>query len=239
MKYMQNILENEALINGIFLIISVVLPIMVMIFTLRSQNKRLKEENEIKERQFKETLQRNDRYHDESVRLQGENNRISQIPFLFLNHDIKIGNRQGKHTFVLEIINIGNGTALDVSVKCESDREGSKVNGLPFVYKDQIYKRVEIYRYTGFLFTNAIPIDSKASFELLLDVYENDVEVPQEGNLLVGEVRFKIKYKDIYYNEYEQDYMFQYSLAIGVGRVESYLPRLVKQIYGRRNPNLD
>lgn len=40
---------------------------------------------------------------------------------------------------------------------------------------------------------------------------------------------FSVKFKDTYYNEYEQDYMFQYSVALGIGRIESYLPRLVKK----------
>ncbi len=228
MECIINLLENEAFVNGISLIVSVTVPILVMIFTLCSQNKRAEREIESRREEFQETLKKNDNYHQESIKLQEENSRISQLPFLVLNQDITIEKRGENYIFPLEIINIGNGIALEISVQTESDY-GEKIKGLPFVYKEEILEYTKIYRYIGFLFTNVLPTSSKASFELMLSIYENEEVLIQKDELSIGEVHFIIKYKDAYYNEYEQDYMFQYSAIIGVGRVESSLPRLVKK----------
>lgn len=59
-------------------------------------------------------------------------------------------------------------------------------------------------------------------------IFDNEKEVSQESNFLAGTVNFTIKYKDTYYNDYEQDYMFQYSAVSGIGRVKSELPRLIE-----------
>ena len=50
-------LENTALIDGISLIISVLIPILVMYITLRSENKRFKKQMEEAEKEFNKTLQ--------------------------------------------------------------------------------------------------------------------------------------------------------------------------------------
>lgn len=227
-EWITSILENVAVINGISLIISVVMPILVMICTLRSQNKRAKIEQKFKEKEFQETMQKNEKYHQESMQLQEESVRVSQRPFLFLNQDFEIGNRKGRHTFPLEITNLGNGTAFQIAVKWESGEIGNCINGLPIVCMERMVERIKIYRYTGYLFTNVLPVGSKASFELLLQVYDDGNEISQD-NLTSGKVQFSIKYEDSYCNEYEQDYMFIFSVATGIGRVESYLPRLVKK----------
>lgn len=210
--------------DAISLIISIVIPILVMICTLCSQKKSAERERKLNEEQFKETLMVNDKCHNESMQLQKDNNRVSQLPFLFLNQDFIIGNREGRFIFPLEITNLGNGVALDIKVKYKTEN-----HRLPYVYKEQLYQREEYYRYTGFLFTNVLPVNSKASFELLLDIYENGKEVLQKDKIMSGTVCFSITYKDTYYNEYEQEYMFQYASGIGVGRVETYLPRLIKE----------
>lgn len=228
MKYSIEILGNNGLNNIISQIISAVVPILVMIVTLYVGGRRSKKEWRIKESQFKENLEKNENYYQQNIWLQRENNRVSQMPFLFLNQDIKMEDRKGKYTFLPEVTNLGNGTALDINVKFESDKEENTIKGLPFVYKKQIDNRTEIYRYTEFLFTNVLPVNSKASFELLLDIYENGKQKEQNCDVIAGEVWFTIRYKDTYYNEYEQDYMFQY-WAGGIGRVESYLPHLLNK----------
>lgn len=240
MEHIVKILENDALVTGISLIISVVVPIFVMIITLCVGGRRAKKESESKEAQFKETLKqnnlhhedtlkKNDLYHKESMELQEENNRVSQLPFLFLNHDFKLENRNGRYTFPLEIINVGNGTALEISLKLESDEAWNIITGVPFVYKKQTSDGTQIYRFHDFLFTNALPVHSKASFSLVLMLYDNEEEVSQEDKPIGDEVKFTIKYKDTYYNEYGQDYMFQYSTKTGIGQVNSYLPYLIKK----------
>lgn len=234
MEGIMKILENQALINGISLIVSVAVPILVMVFTLRSQTKRFKKENKVKKKQFRKTLKKNDVHHEESMRMEKEKSRICQLPFLFLKKDVIIEDHQGICVFPLEITNIGSGTALDVSVetvkvKDENDKEGSVLGGMPFVHKEIKFGNVKIYRYTSFLSTNAIPVNSNAMFKLSLNLYKNGLEISQEDHFLTGEVEFAIKYKDIHYKKYRQKYMFQYGRGIGVAKVESYLPHLIKK----------
>ena len=224
------ILENVALVNGISLTISVLIPILVMVWTLRSENKRFKRQMEEAEKEFNKTLQTEMEHYLGNMQLQKENSRVSQLPFLFLDPNIKLDERRERIIFPLKICNKGNGTALDIKVVSRPDGAGKGIGaGLAFVYKEKMGENINIYRYTGYLFTNALPVNSEAEFELLLDSYNE-----RQGNLradqnIGGTVCFSIKYKDTYYNEYEQQFMFQYSYAYGVGRCESYLPQLVKQ----------
>ena len=229
-EIMIKMLENTALINGISLIISVLIPILVMVCTLRSENKRFERQMKEAEKEFKKTLQTEMEHYSGNMQLQKENSRVSQLPFLFLDPNIKLGERMGSIIFPLKICNKGNGTALDIRVVSRPDGAGKGIGaGLAFVYKEKMGENINIYRYTGYLFTNVLPVNSEAEFELLLDSYNE-----RQGNLradqnIGGTVCFSIKYKDTYYNEYEQQFMFQYSYSYGVGRCESYLPHLVKQ----------
>jgi hypothetical protein len=227
MLWIKKVIENQALMSGLMVIGSNFVPILIMICTFRFQKKRYQEEFRIREKEFQDTIERNEKYHQESMSIQEENNRISQIPYLLLNRDFKIGTRKENYIFPLEIKNIGNGIALDIKIKWEEDRQGDRCQGLPYVYQRQISEYIEYYRYSDFLSTNVLQINAQASFELLLDICNEEMLLREKG-MVSSEVCFTIAYKDAYYNEYEQKYMFQYSTGIGIGRVETYVPQLMK-----------
>ena len=118
------ILENVALVNGISLTISVLIPILVMVWTLRSENKRFKRQMEEAEKEFNKTLQTEMEHYLGNMQLQKENSRVSQLPFLFLDPNIKLDERRERIIFPLKICNKGNGTALDIKVVSRPDGAG-------------------------------------------------------------------------------------------------------------------
>lgn len=227
MAWYSNLLKNEEIRYLISIILSILVPMIIMEITRKSDEKISKIELRSSQEQFKATLQNSEKQHIENMESQEINNRISVLPFLFLNQNLKLDKRDGRLIFPLEITNLGNGVALDINIKFTIDKNGG-IGRFPYVYKKQISEYLELYMYTGFLYTNVLPVNSKASFELLLNIYEDGKELIQENITTFGEVLFTITYKDSYYNNYEQKYMFQYGLGMHVGRVESYLPCLVE-----------
>lgn len=212
-----NLLGNDAVFNTISLLVSVAVPVFIMKHTIRNEKKMAEEDAKVKEEQF-----------NKEIELREEKNKVSQLPFLFLNTDIKLGKRDGRCLFPLEFINVGNGVALDITVVIKDEDEANKVYSGSCVCVNKKCNKEFLYRYTDYMFTNALPVNSKSSFEVTLALYENGEELSQEEPMIADTICLLVKYKDAYYNEYIQEYMINYSVGIGIGRVESGLP---KQIY--------
>lgn len=212
-NWFNNFLGSDAVFNTISLLISVVVPVFIMKHTIRNEKKMAEEDAKVKEEQF-----------NKEIELREEKNRISQLPFLFLNTDIKLGKRDGRCLFPLEFINVGNGVALDITVVIKDEDEANKVYMGPCVCINKTCNKEHLYRYTDYMFTNALPVNSKSSFEVTLALYENGEELSQDDTAIADTICLLVNYKDAYYNEYIQEYKINYSVGIGVGQVKSELP---------------
>ena len=220
MECIKNILNNEVFWH----FVTVVTSFIIVEITLSSERKNNRESIEMQEKQQKEQQQIDERLHNESLQVEKEQVRVNLLPFLKLEQEIKIGQRNGYYAFPLTITNLGNSGAFDVKVEY-------KVldNHLCYVYKDELCGDVDYYQYTGFLFDNVLPVGHSGSFEILLDSFRNGEHLQKSDKVAIGEVHFSVLFKDSLYNQYRQEYMFQYDSKSGCGRVESYLPQLIAE----------
>ncbi len=219
---MADLLNNIPLVNGISLIIAIVIPLVVMSCTLHSQSKQYKAEMKARDSQFKNFLQQSAKNHSESLLAKANSDRIAQQPFLSIGQVIHEGKRNGHKTFSIEVENLGNGVALDISVATETGN-----HDWPVVYMNSLCSDSKEYWYTDVLSSNVLPINAKAEFEILLMCFTDGNEESQEGMVFSDCVYFSIKYKDAFLNDYKQQYKFEYNTSRGIGIIASGLPELI------------
>ena len=113
MECINNILNNEVFWH----FVTVVTSFIIVEITLSSERKNNRESIEIQEKQQKEQQQIDERLHNESLQVEKEQVRANLLPFLKLEQEIKIGQRNGYYVFPLTITNLGNSGAFDVKVE--------------------------------------------------------------------------------------------------------------------------
>lgn len=215
---LKKIVENQIFWN----FISSIVPIIVMIITLRFEEKKNIKNAEIQKEQLNKQLEEEKILHKQSLELEKKEVRANLLPFLKLERDIKIFQRHGHYCFALKIINIGNGGAFDVCVRYKTDGIDAS-----YLYKIEFLENAEYYHYAGFLFQNVLKVGDYGEFEISLHSYENGKSIQQKNTS--GTVLFTIMYKDSLFNIYSQEYMFNYNLTNGIGRVETYLPKMISE----------
>ena len=204
-----NILNSEVLWNFVTLISSFI----IVKITMKGERRINRENIAIQEQQQGEQRQQEERFHNESIQIEKEQVRANLLPYLKLKKEINIGERELNLFFKLSLQNVGNGGAFDVQVEYKASEDNDLI-----IYDDGL----DCYRYSGFLFDNVLPVGESGSFEILLDKYSKD-------KVASGRVYFSVLFKDSLYNQYRQKYMFDYNTNLGVGRVESNLPQLIKE----------
>lgn len=217
----KEILMSDAFWNFLAIIVSFV----IVEITLSAERKMNGTNLDIQRNQYQNKLENEERLHKESIELEKEQVRANLLPFLKLNRNIEIGQRNKKHVFPLQIKNCGNSGAFDIRVEYKFREE---TIDFPFVYKEQCGIETKYYHYCDFLFDNVLSVGESASFGFILNYYENGKPNSNREGPAAGEIRFAIYFKDSLYNQYKQEYMIQFSTNVGCGRVESYLPELVK-----------
>lgn len=222
MELIQKILENEAFWSFITIITSFV----IVKITLKAEQKINKLNLEIQQNQQKTELETQERLHIESIEIEKEQVRANLLPFLKLEQNIEIEKRDTNYVFPLKVTNYGNSGAFEISVQFET----LKNRGLCYVCKEDLGKEIRYYQYTDFLFDNVLPVGQSATFGILLDICIDGLDYQNNNEFVAGEIQFSILFKDSLYNQYKQAYMIQYTSTLGSGRVESYLPQLVKKM---------
>ena len=157
----------------------------------------------------REQLAESQRQFEENLKNSNEKERRKVQPYLMLtavNVD-GIYNR-----FLLSFVNYGDGSAKEIKYITNEDEQF-----LVLYQKDKFYKAVI-----------SSPISkSYLRKEQTMEFGVAILEENKNGNLLF-EVKFKISFKDLLDNEYEQEFFFNYGLG-SLGRIESYSPVYLNQ----------
>lgn len=195
----------------------------MLFFTLGHDKKQLKKQLEIQEQEYLDNLKLMKQQHNEILDKQVETNRVSVMPFFVLNKDIVVTEENGNIYFQLFFSNKGNGTAIELTGKYL--KHLSKENLCPlFESIIGVYGCSCPFDYVA----NTVRPNEECSFSL----YQNFNEEMKGPFGNSDQVSFKIMFKDMYLNQYEQEFMFLFnekkSMNFEILRVASYTPELVK-----------
>ena len=132
MEYILNLFSSLSLLisqwneNGILdfvgLILSTIVPIIIMIVTLKSEKKSAKQDAIDREQQYQESMKIAKQQHLEQLKTQNDINRISIMPYLICKTVEKHGNKD-KVSLDFIFTNIGNGSAVELTVKYLNNNE--------------------------------------------------------------------------------------------------------------------
>lgn len=200
--------------------ISIVASFVIMIITLHHEKKSNKLNIDIQQHNYESEMKKNEEHHRELLMIQEEKNRAEMLPYLKLDSNITLGRRKGNTVFPLKLVNIGNSAAFDIRICFEV------IENINYIYRDKYFDSI-IYIYSGFMSDNVLTVGQAGGFEMIrVDYYDKAIHEVDQNNK-IGEIKFSVLYKDsTLKNEYEQNYMIQYNIDEGVGRVESYIPKL-------------
>lgn len=211
---------TTGIIELIGVIMSPIISLIILFVTLRHDKKQFEIQTENQEIEHKKDLQIMEQKHVQSLKQQSEINRIAAMPYLVLDKEISLYTEGDRLYFVLSFFNKGNGTAIELTGKydekisddlCPMCKTFWAVYGCacPFDYE-----------------TSVVRPDNNCRFEL----YQNIIN---EGEFKCDKVKFTILYKDMYFNQYEQTFMFWFekngkNSHVEIVRVSTCSPILVK-----------
>lgn len=208
-------------------LISPIISLIILFLTLRHDKKQFEVQIRNQEREHKETLQIMEQEHIQSLKQQSEINRIAAMPYLLLDKEISVYIEKDILYFALSFFNKGNGTAIELTGKyneklsndlCPMCKTSWAIYGCacPFDYE-----------------TSVVRPDNKCRFDLYQDIINEGM-----SKLNCDKVEFTILYKDMYFNQYEQTFMFWFwdnneNSQIEITRVSTCSPTLIKEISRR------
>lgn len=220
-------LHTCGIIDLIGVIISPIISLIILFLTLRHDKKHFEIQMRNQERDHNENLQIMEQEHIQSLKQQNEINRIAVMPYLVLDKEISLYTQRDRLYFGLSFFNKGNGTAIELRGKyneklsddlCPMCKTTWAIYGCacPFDYE-----------------TSVVRPDNKCKFDLYQDIINEGM-----FSLKCDKVEFSILYKDMYFNQYEQTFMFWFwnngeNSQMEITRVSTCSPILVKEFSKR------
>ena len=168
--------------------------------------KATKDQLEESKRQFEEQKKQ----FEKSMRFSADIERCKIMPYLMLSVDESAEKDNEYKRFILSFRNNGDGSAKDFIYSCE-EKECNLVLYSGFDYKAVV---------SGPMSTRYIRKEKSTQFSIC-------IITDKESNLDL-KIPFKVHYKDVRDNEYEQSFEFYYGLE-SIGRVDTYSPKLVEK----------
>ena len=111
-------LNDSGIINFFGLLFSTIVPILIMIITIKLEKKAAKQDAAEREKQFEKTMEITNQHHMEELDTQKEINRIAIMPYLTVeNKSAEIEKASSRIKFLITFKNIGNGTAINLTTK--------------------------------------------------------------------------------------------------------------------------
>ena len=223
----QNIIDNIKQLNDtgildlIAIIISPIISFTILFFTLRHDKKQFKIQIVNQQKQHQENIGIMIKQHEQDLNKQTELNRIAIMPYLLINKDIKVRTEEERIYFEITFINKGNGTAIELTGKYLNQQSDSYLC-LMFESIFAVYGCACPFDYE----TSVVNPGEKCAFEMYQEKISGNIN---EKNF--DKVTFKILYKDMYFNLYEQEFMFLFSKnqkdgQIEIQRVSTYSPQV-------------
>ncbi len=234
MGFLRELLNLCAKLNdyGIFNLLSVVIWSFTFIFTIRQLRNQKKEfvENKITiENQHIENKEITENNHKEMLNEQIKYNRISVMPYLILDKNIKFNLAYRKGFLGLTFQNKGNGTAIEI----QGSFIETNTEDILLKYCFASTGIANYYYGTPFSMESDVARNSESCCMEMSRIPTGELNSPYDFD----EVYFKVTFKDMYLNQYEQTFMFQFrentkKAEYEVFRVESYTPRLLEKQAG-------
>lgn len=194
--------------------------VIATIFIWRANNKSAKaskEQLEESKRQFEESqkqakaeLEESKRQFEKSMSFSADIERCKIMPYLMLSVEEEAEKDNEYKRFNLSFKNNGDGSAKDFIYSYEEE-ECNLVLYSGFDYKAVV---------SGPMSTRYIRKEKSTQFSIC-------IITDKESNLCL-KIPFKVHYKDVLDNEYEQSFEFYYGLE-SIGRVDTYSPKLVEK----------
>ena len=212
-------LNQESIISLITCLMTVTASVITIFITVSNSNRNQRQAIELQNQHFEDSLIEQEKIYNLTRDGEELRNRISMMPYFKIIDDIKVTEETTSigHTileFPINLINIGNGTAINIFPVSEERAHES------FVYMGKYADKEIKYKVNSPVYDNIARCNEYAKF----GIYCNKHEFPSE-------VFFKIRFKDMMERTYEQKFFFQYKFGSyhnEVLRVESYTPILVE-----------
>lgn len=223
---------NEAgVFNFLGLIISPLISLLVVRITLKHSDKTSLLQLEESKRQHKDNMLIQKQQHNNMIEMQTEEQRVKAMPYIIMKDDINIYIENDVMHFEISFINNGNGTAIEL--------QGKYLEHFPDIDEKtpigclcKTHKAVYPTDYP----CNPHTASVNGSFRLDMRQELNLKKIERLPSLRKRDdiIDFKILFKDMYKNEYEQSFKLLFyteikDKSITFGRVESYTPVLIKE----------
>ncbi|MGN2338090.1 hypothetical protein ACTFIN_08175 [Clostridium cagae] len=213
---------RDHLIDIITCIITSLTSFITIFLTIRNTNKNQEKTTEIQNKHFYQSLKEQQRIFELNKKEENLRNAIAIMPYLKMLDDVEVKQRTvlENHTileFPIELVNIGNGTAINVSVLTKNDEAKS------IVFQEDFGDRKIIYIYNSFMFDNIVKCNELTTFRICCDNHD-----------LPCRVLIKIKFQDMMLRTYEQEFSFMYQFnkyENKLMRIESYTPLCTNETY--------
>lgn len=217
MEYIFNLFDSLSLLisqcneNGMLdfvgLISSTVVPIIIMLVTLKSEKKSAKRDAIEREQQYQESMKISQQQHMEQLKTQNDINRISIMPYLICKTVEKHGNKD-KVSLDFIFTNIGNGSAVELTVKYLND------NDSPMAISDTFLATYNCSQPFDD-FSSVVQPNNVCRFSVKQNL--KDIAVNENKD----KFSFIVCFKDMKMNQYEQRFtvLFEASETITVNHV--------------------
>lgn len=215
-------LNDSGALNLIAIIISPIISFTILFFTLRHDKKQFKIQIGNQQKEHQENIGIMIKQHEQDLNKQTELNRIAIMPYLLINKGIKVRTEEERIYFEITFINKGNGTAIELTGKYFNQRSDSYLCPM-FESIFAVYGCACPFDYE----TSVVNPGERCAFEMYQVIISDNI---RDKNF--DKVTFKILYKDMYFNLYEQEFMFIFSEnqkdgQIEIQRVSTYSPQII------------
>ena len=208
--------NESGMLDLIGLILSTVVPIIIMIVTLRSERKNAKQDAIDRERQYQESMKNTQQQHIEQLKTQNNINRISIMPYLICETVEKHGN---KDTVAFDFVfsNIGNGSAVELTVKYLFANDSSTAISDTFLATYLCSRPFDD-------FSSVVQPNNVCRFSVKQNL--KSIDIGENKDMF----SFTVCFKDMKMNLYEQKFtvLFEASEIITVNRVSVSSPKYIE-----------
>ncbi len=194
-------LRDSGILDLLSIALSTLIPLIILYTTLKHSKEQFGLQLKQQLKEHLENIEKMEYQHKEIMQQQSECNRIAAMPYLIIDKsDITISKENNTIYFNIPFKNIGNGTAIKLT--------GKYLSNLSEAYLSPMCETLSS------VYGCASPFDYET------DVLKaNDISYIMLYQLLIkpntpvncDEVTFKILFKDMYYNQYEQQFMFLFN----------------------------
>jgi len=222
-------LENIAWMNkfGIIdligIIVSPIISIIILWLTLKHEKSQFRMQIQKQEKEHRENIEKSEQQHKQLLKQQQEEYRIAAMPYFVMDKKIETYFENETLYFTISFTNEGNGTAIELT--------GKYIEEMSKNYLCPMCETVSAIYECGCPFdyeTNVATPKGTCRFDMYQKRTADNLE-----NTNFDKVTFSILFKDMYFNLYEQQYMFIFEQStednsIRIMRVSVGTPTLIE-----------